>query len=198
MTHAWQALDRLGAIVRLLPRASSRLPVKSESAKAVDALQASDSAIALPEDALLDVIRDRLISISSEGSQYPRSDVRASVWLLWAEREPLSELPGLMDAILKQAHKSNATARALIEAWLRAFSRDDPSVVRTGMSIRQLLIARPTPRLELWRNADRRVELFNANIGPTKLASQVISDPVSVDEVLAASGFDDPFRGSGG
>jgi hypothetical protein len=198
MTHAWQALDRLGAIVRLLPRASSRLPVKSESAKAVDALQASDSAIALPEDAVLDVIRDRLISISSVGSQYPRSDVRASVWLLWAEREPLSELPGLMDAILKQAHKSNATARALIEAWLRAFSRDDPSVVRTGMSIRQLLIARPTPRLELWRNADRRVELFNANIGPTKLASQVISDPVSVDEVLAACGFDDPFRASGG
>jgi hypothetical protein len=197
MTHAWQALERLGASVRLLPRAS-RLPAKSESAKAVDALKASDSAIALPADAVLDIIRNRLISVSSEGGQYLRSDLRASVWLLWTERRPLSGLPGLMDAVFAQAHKSNATARAIIEAWLRAFSRNDPSVVRTGMSIRQLLVARPTPRLELWRNADRRAGLFDAREGPTKLASQLISEPETVDEILSASGFENPLRASGG
>jgi hypothetical protein len=197
MTHAWQALDRLGASVRLLPRAS-RLPIKSESAKAVDTLRASDAAIALPADAVLDVIRNRLISVSSERGQYLRGDLRASVWLLWTEKQPLSELPGLMDAVLTQAYKSNATARALIEAWLRAFSRNDPSVVRTGMSIRQLLIARPTPRLELWRNADRRVGLFDAREGPTKFAGQLVSGPETVEEVLSAAGFDDPLRASGG
>jgi hypothetical protein len=197
MTHARQALERLGATVRLLPRAS-RLPVKSESAKAVDALKASDSAIALPAEAVLDIIRNRLIRVSSEGGQYLRSDLRASVWLLWTERQPLSELPGLMHAILTQAYKSNATARALIEAWLRAFSRNDPSVARTGLSIRQLLIARPTPRLELWRNADRSAGLFDAREGPIKLASQLISGSEPIDEVLSASGFDDPLRASGG
>jgi hypothetical protein len=197
MTHAWQALDRLGASVRLLPRAS-RLPAKSESAKAVDTLKASDAAIALPAEAVLDVIRNRLISVSSKGGQYLRGDLRASVWLLWTEKQALSELPGLMDAVLTQAYKSNATARALIEAWLRAFSRNDPSVVRTAMSIRQLLIARPTPRLELWRTADRRVGLFDAREGPTKFASQLVSGPETVDEVLSAAGFDDPLRSSGG
>jgi hypothetical protein len=197
MTHAWQALDRLGASVRLLQRAS-RLPVKSESAKAVDTLNASDSAIALPADAVLDIIRNRLISTSSAGGQYRRSDLRASVWLLWTEKQPLSELPGLLDAVLTQAHKSNATARAIIEAWLRAFSLTDPSVVRTGLSIRQLLIARSSPRLEVWRNADQRVGLFDAREGPRKLASELVSSPETVDVVLSTSGFDDPLRASGG
>ena len=61
-------------------------------------------------------------------SQDLRSDSRASVWLLWTEKRPLADLPGLVDAVLTQAFKSNATARALIEAWLRAFSQDHPSV----------------------------------------------------------------------
>jgi hypothetical protein len=198
MTHAWQALDRLNAFVKLLPRASSRLPVQSESAKAVDTLNAADSAIAHPVDAVLEVIRNRLITASSEGSQYLSSDLRAAVWLLWAEKQPLSELPGLLGAIITQAYRSNATARALIEAWLRSFLRNNPSVTRTGFSIRQLLIARSSPRLELWRNADRKVGLFDAREGPRKLASALVSGPQTVDEVLSLSGFDDPLRASGG
>jgi hypothetical protein len=199
MTHAWQALDRLSAFVKLLPRASSRLPGKSESAKAVHTLKASDSAIAPPVEAVLDVVRNRLITAFSKGDgQYLRSDLRASVWLLWVEKQPLAELPGLLDAVWAQAYKSNATARALIEAWLRAFSQSDPSVARTGMAIRQLLILRPTPRLELWRNADRRVDLFDAKEGPRKLANRLISGPETVDEGLSAAGFDDPLRASGG
>jgi EH_Signature domain len=198
MTHALQAIDRLNAFAKLLSRASSRLPVKSESAKAVDTLKASDSAIALPVDAVLDVIRDRLIRASSAGaSQYLRSDLRASVWLLWTEKQPLADLPGLVDAVWTQAYKSNATARALIEAWLRAFSHDHPSVERTGMAIRQLLILRPTPRLEFWRDADRRVELFNAKEGPRRLASRLILSPETVDAELSAVGFDDPLRAAG-
>lgn len=197
MTHAWQALDRLGASVRLLQRAA-RFPVISESARAVDTLKASDAAIALPADAVLDTIRTRLISNSSAGDPYRRSDLRASVWLLWTEKQPLSGLPGLLDAVLTQAHRSNATARAIIEAWLRAFSLDDPSVVRTGFSIRQLLIARSSPRLEVWRNADQRVGLFDSKEGPQRLASKLVSGSETVDAILSASGFDDPLRASGG
>jgi hypothetical protein len=197
MTHARQALDRLDALVRLLPRASSKLPVRSASAKAVETLNASDAAMAVPADAVLDIIRNRLISTSSAGGQFRRSDLRASVWLLWTEKQPLSELPGLLDSVLTQAYQSNATSSVLIEAWLRAFSLS-PSVVRTGISIRRLLIARASPRLELWRNADRRVGLFDAREGPLKLASELISGPESVDRVFAACGFDDPLRASGG
>lgn len=120
------------------------------------------------------------------------------MWLLWTEKQPLSELPGLLDAVLTQAYRSNATVRAIIEAWLRAFSPSNPSVVRTGLAIRQLLIARPSPRLEVWINAEQRVRLFDAREGPRKLAAELVSSTGSVDEVLSASGFDDPLRASGG
>jgi hypothetical protein len=147
----------------------------------------------------LEVIRNRLVATASKGNgQYLKSDLRTAVWLLWTERQPLSELPGVLDAVFAQAYKSNATARALIEAWLRAFSRNNPGVVRAGVSIRQLLIARPSPRLESWRSADRRVGLFDAREGPRKLADELVSAPETIGEVLSAIGFDDPLRASGG
>jgi hypothetical protein len=197
MTHARQALDRLSASVMLLQR-SLRLPGTSASAKAVETLNASDSAIAPPADAALDVIRNRLINVSLAGGQFERGDLRASVWLLWTEKQPLSELPGLLAAVLTQAHRSNATIRAIIEAWLRSFSPNNPSVVRTGLAIRQLLIARSSPRLDVWRNADKRVGLFDARGGPQKLAADLVLSQESIDQVLFASGFDDPLRASGG
>src|SRR4051812_22897850 len=126
MSHAREAIGRLGALAELLPRAV-KLPVKSESTKAVEMLNASDAAIGLPADAILEIIRRRLVNMSTDGGQYLRSDLRAAVWLLWTERRPLSEVPGLVEAVLTQAHKSNATARALIEAWLNAFSQNNPS-----------------------------------------------------------------------
>ncbi|WP_315734060.1 EH signature domain-containing protein [Bradyrhizobium sp. SZCCHNR1093] len=198
MTHALLAIDRLNAFVKLLPHASSRLPVKSESAKAVEALRASDAAIALPVEAVLDAVRSRLVKVSSAGTgQYLRSDLRASVWLLWTEKQPLADLPGLVEAVWAQAYKSNATARALIEAWLRAFSLENPSVGPTGMAIRQLLVMRPNPRLESWRDADRRVELFDTKEGPRKLARRIMLGPEALDAELSAVGFDDPLRAAG-
>lgn len=198
MTHALQAIDRLNAFAKLLPRASSWLPAKAESAKAVEALRASDSAIALPVDAVLDIVRSRLVNVSSGGaSQFLQSDLRTSVWLLWTEKEPLADLPGLLEAVWAQAYRSNATARALIEAWLRAFWREHPSVKRTGMAIRQLLILRPAPRLQFWRDADRRFEIFDADEGPQKLANRLISSSETVDAELSAAGFHDPLRAAG-
>ncbi|MBR1296622.1 EH signature domain-containing protein [Bradyrhizobium sp. AUGA SZCCT0042] len=161
-------------------------------------LNASEAAIALPTEAVLEIIRRRLVNTSADGGQYLRSDLRAAVWLLWTNRQPLSEVPGIVDAVLSQAYRSNATARALIEAWLSAFSRNDASVLRTGYSIRQLLIGRPNPRLDLWRNADQRVELFDATEGPRKLASKIVEGSGPPAEILATFGFDDPLRASGG
>jgi hypothetical protein len=198
MTHAKQALDRLSAFAKLLPRASAGLQGVSASAKAVIALKATDSAMALPAASVLDAVRVRLIGLSNGSRQYARSDLRDAVWLLWSEKESLDELPGLLDAVWAQALKSNATARALIEAWLRGFSQSEPSIARTGMAIRQVLIAKPTPRLELWRMADRRIDLFDARYGPRKLASWLVIGPEGVDEILSATGLDDPLRAAGG
>src|SRR5206468_3018327 len=114
----------------------------------------------------LERVRNRLIEASNKGDfSQSRSDLRDAAWLLWAEDSPLAGLPGLLDAVWVQAHKSNATARALIEAWLRAFSPDE-AIAREGASIRQYLILRSNPRMESWRHIDQKIELFSAQRGP--------------------------------
>ena len=49
-------------------------------------------------------------------------------------------------------------------------------------------------RLDLWREADRRVGLFDAETGPRKLAVWVMSGPETVQQALTATGLDDPVR----
>ena len=52
--------------------------------------------------------------------------------------------------------------------------------------------------MAFWRDADRRVEIFDAKEGPRKLASRIIFGPEAVDVELSAIGFDDPLRAVGG
>ncbi|WP_316205344.1 EH signature domain-containing protein [Bradyrhizobium sp. SZCCHNS3004] len=199
MTHTRQALDGLKAIVRHLPREASKLPGKPESAKVVEALRASELAIAEPSEAALERVRSRLIEASNKGDfSKSRSDLRDAAWLLWADDRPLAGLPGLLQAVWLQAHKSNATARALIESWLRAFSQAGEAIAREGVSIRQYLILRSNPRMESWRHLDQKIELFSAQRGPRNLAVWVIAGPEPVCEILLETGFADPLRGAGG
>jgi hypothetical protein len=196
MTHTRQAIDRLSAVAHLLPRASAKLPSRSETAKVVEALRASDVVAAQPSGAALEMVRSRLIRASSVGDfSNLRRDLRDAAWLLWAEDRPLAGLAGLLDAVWSQAYKSNSTARALIEAWFTTFSPSDQNIANAGATIRTLLITRSNPRLDFWRNAERKVELFNAQRGPHKLASWLINGPEAVAEILLETGFADPLRG---
>lgn len=198
MTHARQALDRLDAFSLTLPRRAVKLPNPSFSSEAVQLLNASDSALRPPEGSALDAARVRLVKIFSEGGQPTRRDLRDAVWLLWDGREPLVGLPGLLEAIWKQAQNSNATLRGLIEVWLRSFSKDEPGLQQVGLELRRLLIAKPTVRMQRWRTADASLDFFDGRLGPGNLAAWLIDGPELPNEVLAATGFDDPLRAAGG
>ncbi len=174
MTHTRQALDNLTAIARHIGH--TRLPEKSESAKAVEALNASDLALAAPPEAALEQVRNRLVAASRTGDfSALRRDLRDAAWLLWTNDRPLARLPGLLNAVWAQAHRSNATARALIEGMAEDIFARDGAVAREGISIRQYLLLQSNPRLEFWRRVDRRVELFSAERGPHNLADWLIA-----------------------
>jgi hypothetical protein len=197
MMHTRQALDNLNAVARHIGH--TRLPEKSESARAVEVLNASDLALAAPPEAALEQVRKRLVAASRTGDfSALRGDLRDAAWLLWTNDRPLGRLPGLLNAVWAQAHRSNSTARALIEAWLNIFSQGDEAVAREGVSIRQYLLLHANPRMEFWRRVDRRVELFSAERGPRSLADWLVAGPEPVAEILEETGFSDPFRAAGG
>lgn len=197
MTHTRHALENLNAIARHIGR--TRLPEKSESAKAIEALNASESALTAPSGAVLEHVRNRLIDASNIGDfSQSRSDLRDAAWLLWTEDRPLALLPGLMNAVWAQAQRSTATARAVIEAWLKMFSQADDSIAQEGINIRQYLTMQSNLRMEIWRRINQRVELFTPSRGPTNLANLLIEGPQPVSQILEETGFSDPFRGAGG
>lgn len=197
MTHTRQALENLNAIARHIGR--TKLPEKSESAKAVEALNAADLALAPPSEAVLEQVRNRLIAASSTGDfSKSRGDLRDAAWLLWTKDRPLASLPGLSNVMWAHAHRSNATARALIEAWLKMFCQGDDAIAREGISIREYLLLQSNPRMEFWRRIDQRIELFSARQGPRNLANWLIVGQEAVSSILKDTGFSDPFRGAGG
>jgi hypothetical protein len=104
----------------------------------------------------------------------------------------------LLPAVYSQALQSGPTRRNLIDAWLLGFSPNAPMIEEAGIAIRRLLAASADARLDLWRAADRRVELFDARYGPRRTAEWLVNGPETLTEVLRPTGLDDPQRSVGG
>jgi hypothetical protein len=166
----------------------------------VESLGAKDAAPAAPTGAVLEALRARLVAAFSagRGRDLARRDLRDAPWVLWTGTPPGATIRGLLEAVLAQAAGSSRTTRNLIEAWLRDFSPEAPSIAVAGLAIQRLLASGSDTRLDLWRGAHDRFALFDARHGPQNLARALTAGPGSVQEVLAAAGFDDALRASGG
>src|SRR5262249_35055763 len=127
-----------------------------------------------------------------------RRDLQDAPWIMWQGAPAGAAVPGLLDAVFTQAVGSSRTARNLIEAWLRDFAPEAPVIGVAGQAIQQLLAAHPDYRLDTWRSAQRRLDLFDAQRGPDKLARALIDGAEPVDAILASCGLDDAIRAAGG
>src|SRR6185369_13463042 len=160
------ALMLLGQRVALPERPASRI--------LVERLRATHAARATPQGAFLESLRERLVAAFADDSALPgharaaRRDLQDAPWILWNGTPGGAALPALLDAVFTQAVASSRTARNLIEAWLRDFAPDAPMIAAAGQAIRQLLAAHPDYRLDTWRSAQRRLDLFDAQRGPAK------------------------------
>lgn len=178
----------------------SLLPEVSASRRLVQKLGAAEVAPAKPATAALEVLRARLRQIYATGrrDELTRRDRQNAPWILWNGDPGAATFPGLLDDIVAHAGQSPRTARNIIEAWLRDFRTDDRTIAAAGHAIDSILRRADDARLDLWRQARRDFDLFDAGAGPRRLATALVSGSKSVRDTLAHAGLDDPLRAAGG
>lgn len=197
MTHlraavaAFKDARLLEGTARLYPQATEAL---------AQSLGTPDGRPVRPQASLLEATRRRLLEIyvQSAGGEAERRDVRDAPWLLWNGRPHLATIPRILDAVHFQATHHQRTLRNLIEAWIAAFDPSDPTIASSGQHIAKILVADSDHRLDIWREAHKKVAFFDPASGPSKLANWLMSGPESVQDALAATGLDDPIRGGSG
>lgn len=193
--HLAAALTRLDAQIQAM---SPRLPPEAPTARMLRAIRATEAAVRPPELAALEALRTRLRDAVSAGIPPDPRDLKHAPWVLWRGEPPAIGFSGLLDMVVGQAARSSRTLRYLIEAWLRDFSLDARDITHAGEAIRRLLADSKDPRFEVWRAADRNVQLFDPYHGPAALAGMVFSGKQPVAEVLEAAGFADAARAISG
>jgi hypothetical protein len=198
MTETKDALVAVRAAAQVLALGVA-LPERPASRVLMEKLRATHAARATPQAAFLEGLRDRLAAAFKDGhARATRRDLQDAPWILWQGTPAGAAIPGLLDAVFTQAVGASRTARNLIEAWLRDFAPDAPTVAAAGQAIQRLLPVHPDHRLDVWRSAQRRLDLFDAQRGPAKLARALMQGTEPVDAILASCGFDDAIRASGG
>src|SRR5580704_17458306 len=122
--HTRQALAALQATSRSLTP-TKHLPAHLASAEAVRLLGATQAAPAEPAESVLELLRQKLVDRFSSADPHVkilRRDLSNAPWLLWDHKQPLADIPGLLEAICSEALRSSSTRRSLIEAWIHDFS----------------------------------------------------------------------------
>lgn len=199
MTETKDALFAIRAAVQVLGQGVA-LPERPQSRILVERLRATHAARAAPQEDFLETLRERLVAAFADGGRgrVARRDLQDAPWILWNGTPAGAAVKGLMDAVFTQAVASSRTTRNLIEAWLRDFAADAPMILAAGQAIQRLLAAHADHRLDIWRGAQRRLDLFDAQRGPGKLARAVLQGAEPVEAIIASCGLDDPLRAAGG
>jgi hypothetical protein len=197
LSHLQEAIHAFGGAVGLLNL--PRLPHPTATELLIRSMDAPEPRAERPAKPLLELLRRRLDEIYSNTSgDADRRELRDAPWLLWDGTPRLAQRPRLLGAVRMQAAEHQRTLRNLIEAWLAGFDPTESTIVDTGRHIATVLMSRPDRRLELWRQAHKRLAFFDATRGPGALAQWLLSGPEEVSQVLAATGLNDPVRGGGG
>jgi EH_Signature domain len=195
VSHLREAIDAFASASRLL--SSPRLPQPGASALLLQSLDAPEPRAERP--AQLEKLRRHLDEIySTTGREADRRELRDAPWLLWDGTPRLAGRPRLLGAVHSQAAWHQRTLRNLIEAWLAGFDPAETTIQESGLHMAMAVMSSMDRRLELWRQAHRRLALFDATKGPGAVAQWLLSGPEDVAQVLRATGLDDPVRGGGG
>jgi hypothetical protein len=200
MSHARQALTVLRASADLLAR-GAKLPQVPYTTLLVQALGAGDAVPAQPTGDVLLELRRRLQRAAREPGGVAvaaAKDLRDAPWLLWAEEDPMADLQGLLETLLRLAERRAGVRKSLIEGWIKDFAYGAPRIAEAGAGIRHLLAVVEDARLDPWRRAQEWCQLFDAHEGPQRLAQRIVQDAEPVLDILARACLDDPLRAVSG
>ena len=200
MSETRAALDSLRAIVRLVAK-TRPLPAELELTRTLRRLGLEDTRAERPKESLLIEVRRNLIAAARRPggvASASKRDKRNAPWLLWADKDPLVEMRGLLDQIYAETAKSGAVRRARIEAWISACDPQRPAMVDCGRRLDEMLKRDDDPRFEAWRRAQARFGFFDARRGPARVAEQILAHADPVADILKAAGLDDDLRAVSG
>ena len=114
--------------------------------------------------------------------------------MFWRGEPQAAGFAGLLATFLSRAGENPRWLRRLIEAWLRDFSPSGVAFVETGRAIARLLRTTDDPRLQPWAQAHQRYGLFDAMVGPGRVAGALLQ---GAGAVLPELGMDDAYRAEG-
>jgi hypothetical protein len=199
MSLTLAALDSLHAAVMGLPRTVA-LPEQPATRRMVTKLGALGAQQAKPVEAVLESLRRRLLEAVTRRrlQDIDGRDLRNAAWILWQGKPLAAAMPGVLEAVIRQAEASPRVTRSLIEAWLRGFGADAPGIAEAGQAIRRLLARASDSRLLRWQQADQAFGLFDAGKGPASLAQALLHDKAPVTALLVKAGLDDAVLATGG
>lgn len=193
-------LEKLHALIETLPTRRI-LPANQvrPTRRALElVLQTWDVSLQPPRDRLEEARRAIVVAQRSGAglSGLPPRIVRDAVWLLWPDARDGVNRQNLRDHILMLSNSNNAVLRRLIDAWIVNFDKEDESFVGVARKIGRSLADPHTGVLELWKEAHKTYDIFNAVRGPEQLASRILED--SSGSVLAAYRLDTATRAASG
>jgi hypothetical protein len=190
-----KALTSLRAAIKLAGEARG-LSKSSELLKVVDKMGDLPPPRP-PEIAVLERARINLLAAARTPggvATAERRDLKHAPWLLWAKAAGLAEVPGIFDALYREAQRLGSVRRGLIEAWIANCDANHPSIETCGPLLEQLLGSRDDARLENWRRAQTRFHYFQVKIGPARVASAILNGSEPVAEIIKAAGLSEPAR----
>jgi hypothetical protein len=194
--HIRGAIGRLDLAVQGFVR-SFGLPTELPTASMIRYLGAADAAPNPPPLADLDAVWRRLHQVclgDSAPHEIDVKDLRRAPWVFWHGQPVAVTFPSLLDQVVTHAQVSPRTLRFLIEAWLRDYARDAPKMSEVGLAIQRLLTDNASTRMDAWRKAHSRFQLFDAESGPMELARVLLTGSQPVATILEEAGFNDPLR----
>lgn len=195
MTDLHEAIEKARAIADRLPPLAPK--EAEQTKKALEALRQpiEDKPRPPPED-WLEQLRRRLAELfgSGRGHEATRRDLSHAPWILWNGDLRGEAIPGLLDAVLRQAAEHRRTLRNLVQCWLLTFDPESASHARLAPELERVVRAGDDRRLAWARTAATEVSLFDPGSGPNRLAHALLTGSAAVEEILARYGFGEPMR----
>ena len=176
------------------------LPASSELLKLVESL-GSVPPVLPPEMAVLDRARGRLIAAAGAPggiAAAERRDIKHAPWLLWTKTSGLADLPGIFEALYREASRLGSLRRGIIESWIANADTTHASIDTCGTLITQLLASSNDARIENWRQAQSRFQYFQVKIGPQKVVGAILRGSEPVAQILKSAGLSEPARATTG
>ena len=176
------------ADVARIRHASFGLPRVPKTVSVATAIGLSAISIETNSPPDIDEIAARLCRDYRAGRTPARRDINKAPWCLWDGQQPLVNSTDVLQAFLSAAERigSPRLFRRLASAYLMRFPASQAGLAEVGRTLQDLASRFEGP----WSTAARDLALFDAEVGPRRLAEAALSSGRSLWDEIASRGIE--------